>query len=340
MADSTTSRAPVITGNFPQGDEYMVNTRDEILHLRTYAPADGEEIKALLLFIPGYGGHANSSPKVKLGKAMITLGIANVQLDLPGHGYSEGERAYATHYSHWVDDIFQLLEAIAGGGFTSPAAGKFALSKGQLEQLKAVPIFLSGESLGGGLSLFTGLTLYDRQHALLPRFKGVCLIAPAIQGNPPPAPVVAFLRYVVAPVIPKWQIPNALESVKNPIQVWKTEEDRAQADRDQWGNPGALGWGHNMKFNMGLNMMDMVGVVYSRLSDVQFPFLIMHDPGDAIVQFGPARELMEKAATPKDDPRARELKEMDGWLHDLLTNCPNLVIGHLTDWIVYQIARA
>ncbi|CAM9351887.1 unnamed protein product [Ectocarpus sp. 12 AP-2014] len=136
MADSTTSRAPVITGNFPQGDEYMVNTRDEMLHLRTYAPADGKEIKALLLFIPGYGGHVNSSPKVKLGKAMVPLGIANVQLDLPGHGYSEGERAYATHYSHWVDDIFQLLEAIAGGGFTSPAAGKFALSKGQLEQLK------------------------------------------------------------------------------------------------------------------------------------------------------------------------------------------------------------
>ncbi|CAN0167476.1 unnamed protein product, partial [Ectocarpus sp. 13 AM-2016] len=224
----------------------MVNTRDEMLHLRTYAPADGEEIKALLLFIHGYGGHVNSSPKVKLGEAMVPLGIANVQLDLPGHGYSEGERAYATHYSHWVDDIFQLLEAFAGGGFTSSAAGKFALSKGQLEQLKTVPIFLSGESLGGGLSLFTGLTLYDRQHALLPRFKGVCLMAPAIQGNTPPAPVVAFLRYLVAPVIPKWQIPNALESVRNPIEVWKTEEDRAKADRDQWGNPGKRNRANNM----------------------------------------------------------------------------------------------
>lgn len=39
---------------------------------------------------------------------MVPLGITNVQLDLPGHGYSEGERAYATHYSHWVDDIFQV----------------------------------------------------------------------------------------------------------------------------------------------------------------------------------------------------------------------------------------
>ncbi|CAM9438775.1 unnamed protein product [Hapterophycus canaliculatus] len=93
-----------------------------------------------------------------------------------------------------------------------------------------------------------------------------------------------------------------------------------------------------MKFKMGLNMMDMVGVVYSRLSDVRFPFLVMHDPGDAIVQFGPVRELMEKASTPKDIPRSRELKEMDGWLHDLLTNCPDLIIGYMTDWIVHQTA--
>ena len=35
-----------------------------------------------------------------------------------------------------------------------------------------------------------------------------------------------------------------------------------------------------MKFNMALNMMDMVGVVYSRLADVKFPFLVMHDPED------------------------------------------------------------
>ena len=50
------------------------------------------------------------------------------------------------------------------------------------------------------------------QHTLLPRFKGVGLIAPAIRGNPPPAPVVTALRYFVAPLIPKTQIPDALES--------------------------------------------------------------------------------------------------------------------------------
>lgn len=50
------------------------------------------------------------------------------------------------------------------------------------------------------------------QHTLLPQFKGVALIAPAIQGNPPPSPVVAVLRYLVVPLIPRTQIPDMLES--------------------------------------------------------------------------------------------------------------------------------
>lgn len=39
---------------------------------------------------------------------MPPLGVAMVQLDLPGHGYSEGERAYVKSYTHWVDDTFQV----------------------------------------------------------------------------------------------------------------------------------------------------------------------------------------------------------------------------------------
>lgn len=318
----------------------MLNSRDEVLHLRTYVPPDGQEIKGLVIFIHGYGGHTNVPSKAKLGVAMAELGLAMVQLDLPGHGYSEGERAYITSYSHWLDDYFQLLEAVAGGGFAEPSNGKLKLSASQLERLKTVPFFLSGESLGGGMTLMMGLSIYDRQHPFLPRFKGVGLIAPAIQGNPPPAPVIAALRYLVAPIIPRRQIPDALESVQLPEKVWKTAEDRAMAKRDMWGNPGALGWGHNMKFNMGLNMMDMVAVVEKRLSDIKFPFIVMHDPQDAITQCSSSRDLVEKASTPRDDPRARELIEMDSWLHDLLTNCTDLVIGHLTDWIVYQTDRA
>ncbi|CAM9306043.1 unnamed protein product [Discosporangium mesarthrocarpum] len=334
------NNGPVILNNLPQGDEFMVSGRGETLHLRSFLPGQGEEIKAFILFIHGYGGHTNSRPKYKLGSAVKSSGMIMVQLDLVGHGYSEGERAYSNHYSEWLDDVMQLLEMVSAGGSKEGCKAKFNFSVAQQEQLKKVPFFLAGESLGGGISIMTGLIMNDKEHPLLPRFKGAILIAPAIQGNPPPRPVVLALRYLVAPYFPRTELPNMLEAVHLPDKVWKNKEDQDTAARDGWGNPGGLGWGRNMKFRMALNMLDMVEVINNRLSDVTFPFLVMHDPDDAIVQFGPSKRLAEVARTPSDDTRSRELKEMNGWLHDLLTNCPDIVIANLLDWVLYQLARS
>jgi hypothetical protein len=40
-----------------------------------------------------------------------------------------------------------------------------------------------------------------------------------------------------------------------------------------------------MRLGMALNMMDMCSHIEASLPDVEFPFLSLHDPGDAIVQF-------------------------------------------------------
>lgn len=57
------------------------------------------------------------------------------------------------------------------------------------------------------------------QHPLLPRFKGEVLFAPAIKGNPPPSILVAFLRYFIVPLIPRWEIPSCLESGTTYVSV-------------------------------------------------------------------------------------------------------------------------
>lgn len=44
---------------------------------------------------------------------------------------------------------------------------------------------------------------------------------------------------------------------------------------------GGLGWGGNMRFRTGLNLIDLTAEVSRRLEHVKFPFLIMHDPGDS-----------------------------------------------------------
>ena len=43
---------------------------------------------------------------------------------------------------------------------------------------------------------------------------------------------------------------------------------------------GGLGWGGNMRFRTGLNLIDLTAEVSNRLHEVKFPFMIMHDPGD------------------------------------------------------------
>ncbi|CAN0278443.1 unnamed protein product, partial [Laminaria digitata] len=125
-----------------------------------------------------------------------------------------------------ADDFSQLMELVAGepeavvGGGRSGLGGEpatvtphvFKATAAQRKRLREIPIFISGESLGGALSILLGLSLHDSKHPLLPRFKGEILIAPAIKGNPPSAMVVAALRRLVVPLIPKWQIPSCLES--------------------------------------------------------------------------------------------------------------------------------
>ena len=39
-----------------------------------------------------------------MGQTMRLHGVCVIEMDLEGHGYSGGERAYVEDYHHWVDD--------------------------------------------------------------------------------------------------------------------------------------------------------------------------------------------------------------------------------------------
>ena len=55
---------------------------------------------------------------------------------------------------------------------------------------------------------------------------------------------------------------------------------------------------------------------------LRFPFLILHDPEDAICKFSGSERLHKLAATPADD---KSLVHMKGMKHDLITNCTQKV---------------
>eukprot|EP00953_Heterococcus_sp_UTEX-ZZ885_P038264 19642-Heterococcus_DN1.PRE.3 len=85
----TSAIAPDVPDNAPKGDLFITSKRGEIIHLRCYVPDDPAAIKAVLFFFHGYTGHSSSLPKRTLAKVLCERGIAVIQPDLIGHGYSE-----------------------------------------------------------------------------------------------------------------------------------------------------------------------------------------------------------------------------------------------------------
>lgn len=50
-----------------------------------------------------------------MGMAMPKQGLCMYQMDLEGHGYSGGERAYIEDYNHWVDDYRRVRYCTVAG---------------------------------------------------------------------------------------------------------------------------------------------------------------------------------------------------------------------------------
>ena len=104
--------------------------------------------------------------------------IAVYAHDQLGHGFSEGERFYIPN-GNWKinrDDYIQFVKFVAN-------------------KHPGVPIFLSGDSYGGNLTLHAGHALQGDPNVNL---KGILPNCPAIHGDLPPLPVIWVLRYGLA----------------------------------------------------------------------------------------------------------------------------------------------
>ena len=47
--------------------------------------------------------------------------------------------------------------------------------------------------------------------------------------------------------------------------------------------PGALGWGHNIKWGTALMFIRMSEAIKSQFTELRAPFIIIHDPYDKVI---------------------------------------------------------
>lgn len=209
-------------------------------------------------------------------------GFSCFALDLPGHGHSDGLKAY-------VPDVDQVIDSCLAY-FKSVIVDHSAM---------LLPTFLFGESMGGAICLLMSLKCPDM-------FKGAVLIAPMckisdkVRPRWPIPEILTFLGKFV-PTLPIVPTPDLIDkSVKVP-------EKRVIAAM----NP--LRYNGKPRLGTVMELLRVTDYLSSKLSEVTIPFIVLHGEADVVTDPNVSRGLYE-AAKSKD----KTIKIYQGMLHSML----------------------
>lgn len=110
-------------------------------------------------------------------------------------------------------------------------------------------------------------------------------------------------------------MPPWMSNVTDNTLTFKDPETLAYTALDAWGNPGGLGWGQGMRYGTAMMFIDFAPVIQQTMSEVTYPFVILHDPADKICGIDGSQRLIEKSATA---PEHKKLIEVLLVKHELL----------------------
>eukprot|EP00638_Chattonella_subsalsa_P009736 CAMPEP_0117751994 /NCGR_PEP_ID=MMETSP0947-20121206/11332_1 /TAXON_ID=44440 /ORGANISM="Chattonella subsalsa, Strain CCMP2191" /LENGTH=339 /DNA_ID=CAMNT_0005570533 /DNA_START=1 /DNA_END=1017 /DNA_ORIENTATION=- len=313
--------------NLKNSRKYFINEGGQKLHVRNFLPKTPNQCQAVVIWLHGFCGHTNHPPAAFLGAEMAKRGVAWLAYDQIGHGYSEGDRALVEDHNFLVDDAIRFVDLTIGS--RQGRGMHLGLSSEFLARFREIPFFIAGESMGGAIAVITCIELQRQMNTTpMPNFAGALLVAPAIEGSLPPAPIVFLLEHCCLRCCPKSTVPDWIETVYKPDLVWIHEEDKKRVEADSF-DKGGLGWGNNTRLRSGFSLIQMLKECQSILDEVAFPFYIIHDPDDGIVPFTGSKSLQERSATALRDG---VIQEIPGGLHDLVSNKTSYVAESFYRW--------
>jgi alpha-beta hydrolase superfamily lysophospholipase len=241
------------------------------------------------------------------------MGFAVYARDAYGHGFSEGTRFYIPSWIEKRQDVINFCNLVSD---SNP---------------KEIPLFLSGESLGGTLTILVSRYFQDHPDEAPSNFDSSLMICPAIEADLPPYPVYCLLRYVLTPIRPKWR-PFFMPNTISPERIWKdkkvleiyTDPRKQEMQVDACGIPFRLGTAVNM-------LLALEDIKSNCISGYNKPFCIIHGDEDVGVPITGSKLLFEKCSTPGDQ---KELHVIEGAYHGLMAD-PKAeeAIGHLVKFV-------
>ncbi|CAL9042724.1 caffeoylshikimate esterase-like [Musa acuminata AAA Group] len=245
--------------------------------------------RALICMIHGYGNDISWTFQAT-PIFLAQHGFACFALDLPGHGRSQGLRAFVSDVDAVACDCLAYFRSVR-----------------QSPGLQGLPCFLFGESMGGALCLLIHLLEQEGEQG----WDGAVLVAPMCKISDsirPRWPVPEILTFVAkfAPTLPV--VPTADLLAKSV----KVEEKRVVAAS----NP--LRYAGRPRLGTVAELMRVTDRLNSRLSEVTIPFIVLHGSADVVTDPSVSRALYDTARS-KD----KTIKIYDGMLHSLLFGEPD-----------------
>lgn len=290
-------------GNYPESEEEYYASHN-IRSTKSFftSPSTGQSLftrswlpisdpKALVLMIHGYGNDISwtfQSTPIFLAQH----GYACFALDLPGHGRSQGLKAFVPDLNAVIQDCVAYFD--------------YVIKQHQQHLNSNLRCFLYGESMGGAICLLIHLLLRNRDPLLASQFHGAVLVAPMCK--------------ISDRIRPRWPIPSILTFVGRflptlPIVPTADLVDKSVKVQDKRIIAASNPMRYNGKPRLGtvVELLRATDGLSARLSDVTIPFIVLHGSADVVTDPDVSRELYDKAMS-----EDKTIKIYDGMMHSLL----------------------
>lgn len=190
--------------------------------------------------------------------------------------------------------------------------------------------------VGGAGTTSAELHKSSRDAGFASLFISLILLAPAITSNLPPPVVRMVFENVFVPLFPTTSIPTALSGAKvdDNSAIWTSEKFVEYAcvkdKHHKETNPHGLSFGEPIRFRTAYSLVQMMQSIQNEISLIRFPFIIFHDPEDAVIQYAGSLKLLHESSTPANK---KHLYNMPNAKHDLFTNRLSVIVKQTLKWI-------
>lgn len=334
--------------NMPRSNEYIINNRNQYLHVRSVWPksiSNPSDVKGLVLCLHGYGSQANRPTHRYFSERMNAENMAYFTIDFAGHGYSEGHRGQVLSVDDIIDDALHLVLALFGApSVVCNLEHRFSPLWASMNDKNfngpIPPIYVMGHSMGGGTAIVVSYLLSYKdstnppkistpfylfhqeyiQKYITPHFFGGVFVCPVVRLTSLSSWLREATLGILADIFPFTIIPlhwGDDDDDKHPS--WASAAYRRYTHEDGYPhNPQGLTYADSISFRTMHSILILSDYVQAILSEIKFPFMLLHDPADTIVPYEGSLLMMQK--TVQVASSMKKLLVTPNMLHDILAN--------------------